>query len=87
MSPLVTTRTLHVRRSLLLRLHDPSSGGGDHKACAIPRVADHRAAGIRCEAVGLVTCFTCSRSSPGRAGWEGRMRRVWARHRQQSVPT
>jgi len=33
MSPLVITWTLLVRRSPLIRLHDPSSGGGDHKAC------------------------------------------------------
>jgi len=46
MSLLVITRALLVWRSSPFGLHDPSSGGGDHKACAIPRVADHRPAGI-----------------------------------------
>ena len=35
-----------------------SSGGGDHKAVVVSRVADHRGAGIRCCAAGLVNCLT-----------------------------
>ncbi|EWS93764.1 hypothetical protein SSIG_04368 [Streptomyces filamentosus NRRL 11379] len=62
MSRLVITRPLRVRRSPLIRLHDPSSGGGDHKVVVVPRVADHRGPGIGCGAVGLVNCLTCARS-------------------------
>lgn len=38
---------------LLIRFHDPSSGGGDHKVVVVPRVADHRLTGIGCRRIGL----------------------------------
>lgn len=71
-SPEVIIPPRAVRNSRHMRAHDRPSGGVDHKRRGVPRVADHREAGIGCGAVGLVNCLTYSRSSSaGRRGTRG----------------